>query len=41
MSKRNGRRAEISRQTKETKVEVALDLDGSWKVRAPYRHWFF
>lgn len=29
MSKRNGRRAEISRQTKETKVRVSLGLDGA------------
>jgi imidazoleglycerol-phosphate dehydratase len=33
--KTNGRAAEISRQTKETKVRVALDLDGSGKA-APH-----
>ncbi|HSU68989.1 MAG TPA: imidazoleglycerol-phosphate dehydratase HisB [Tepidisphaeraceae bacterium] len=33
MGKRNpGRTAEISRQTKETKIEVALDLDGTGKA---------
>ncbi|HEY0910887.1 MAG TPA: imidazoleglycerol-phosphate dehydratase, partial [Bradyrhizobium sp.] len=35
MSKRNGgRKAEISRQTKETKVSLSLDLDGSGRSSA-------
>ncbi|MDB5331065.1 MAG: Imidazoleglycerol-phosphate dehydratase [Phycisphaerales bacterium] len=35
MSKTNARKAEISRQTKETKIRVAIDLDGSGRT-APH-----